>query len=104
MDINDTRTLHPDAYALQLAREMDKGARLRMYIPVTFERPWQGCELALRRCLGGLTTEQTGYLVDVLDADGDILDTVHLTKCAFDYLKRALKIRVDWELEPKRAK
>jgi hypothetical protein len=100
MDIHDTRTLDPNAYGLQLARVVDKGERFRYYLPVTFERPWNGCELCLRRArLFGLTTEQTGYIVDVLDAEGDILDTVGLTKPAFDYLKRVLKARVDWESE-----
>jgi hypothetical protein len=50
----------------------------------------------LRRCAacGWLKEDSSGLLVDVLDAQGDIIQDYPITKKGFEYLRRILKFRV----------
>jgi hypothetical protein len=82
----------PDgAVALQPVRLTSAGD-LRVYSAVTFPRdPYAGCERTVRilRGLGFLSTEDTSPLMlDVLDANGDIIADVPVTRRGFEYLRR----------------
>lgn len=87
------------AYALRPLRIFANGNGVH-YTGTTFpHNPYQGCELTLRRC------EAFGYLVpasneplpdlciDVLDKEGDILDTIGVTRDGFEYLRRTLRFK-----------
>ena len=88
--------LDADAVALQLVWVIPSRNRYRMYEPVTFPNGWAGCRHALNRAYvgGGPPTEDSNYLVDVLDANGDNIQTYTLTRKGFRYLQRQLNVRV----------
>lgn len=68
------------------------------YTATTFpKKPFQGCEITIRRCeaFGYLVPPQPGNLegdlfIDVLDIEGDILDTIGVTPDGWKYLRRVL--------------
>lgn len=69
------------------------------YTAAEFLRGRAGVELTLRRmeCFGMLI-HQPGQLegtrfVDVLDAQGDILNTIGVTRRGFEYMRRTLRFR-----------
>jgi len=71
------------------------------YTGTTFPaNPYAGCELTIRRmeCFGYLLPTAPGslegsYFVDVLDSQGDILETLAVTRQGFEYLRRVLRFR-----------
>lgn len=87
--------LKAEAVGLQCIRVVNQ--TIRKYTPVTFDNPYQGCEVYLRRCLafGYLEDDGEGYQVDVLDDQGDIIQDFPLTQAGFEYLRGQLKLK--WE-------
>lgn len=90
--------LHPDAHALGAARIVAPD-ELRIYTATTFPNdPWSGCNHMLRmlRATGGLArTEEDDYAVlDVFNADGDIVQDFALTRDGFRFAYRKLDWRV----------
>jgi len=91
--------LKPEAYALRPVRALKDG--FRYYEATTFpENPWQGCEVYLRRLafLGHLREdEEEGQeiVIDVLNANGDIIQDFPVSKQGFNLLRRWLKFKVD---------
>lgn len=84
------------AHALRPIRILEKQNEIRNYEATTFKNPLRGCRLYMNRC------KQMGWLkdggnlaIDVLDADGDILDTFPITRRGFNYLRGKLKFRVE---------
>ncbi len=70
------------------------------YTATSFVDPYRGCEITLRRMesCGLLEPRTDGPLrgsrfVDVLDEDGDILDTIGVTRHGFEYLRSKLRFR-----------
>lgn len=62
--------------------------------------PYRGCETQIRRmeCFGMLTKRDSGplqgrWFLDVLDADGDILDTLEVNDKGVRYMRRTLYSR-----------
>lgn len=89
-------TLHPGAVALRPVRVV--GEEFRFYEATTFpKRPWGGCEWTLRklRACGQLADDGSGIVLDVLDANHDVIQDFPLTKAGFEYLRRTLKFRVE---------
>jgi len=96
-------TLDPKAYALRPLRIRPKTDELILYTSTTFEPdPRAGIELLLRRMkVFGMLQGQPAkspiddLAVDVLDSEGDILQTFNLTPHGFEYLRAKLKFRVE---------
>ena len=73
---------------------------IRLYTATTFpQNPQAGCDMWLRR-LSGQIVEQSDFVLDVLNADGDIVQEICITKAGFEYLRRSLHFRR--ELTPRR--
>lgn len=88
--------LHPSAHALRPVRIV--GDCLRIYEATTFPRaPRGGCEMYLRRCaaVGYLKEDGAKILVDVLDANGDIVQDFPLTRRGLCYLRGQLRFKVE---------
>ena len=85
------------AHALRPMR-IDRDENPVHYTATTFpQNPYSGCEVTIRRmeCFGYLTRRegslQGTWFLDVLDADGDILDTLEVNKRGVEYLRRVLR-------------
>lgn len=71
------------------------------YEATTFTRdPYQGCELQIRRmeCFGMLTKREHGplqgtWFLDVLDEQGDILDTLEVNAQGVKYMRRTIGVK-----------
>lgn len=90
--------LPENAHALRAIRLVVKNNDIRNYTAVTFENPYQGCELWLRRCnaFGYLNVVDDAMTnIDVLDKKGDILETYPISRKGFNYLRRSLKFQVE---------
>jgi hypothetical protein len=86
------------AVALRPVRIDVKRDRFIYYEAMTFPKhPAAGCNMYLRRleACGLASASFSSVAVDVLDADGSILETVQITKDGFEYLRRQLRFRVD---------
>lgn len=88
--------LSPAAHALRPVRM--RGDEAVNYSATTFPQdPLGGCRLTLRRLeafgyLAGAPGDHLGNLwVDVLDAEGDILQEWPITRRGFEYLRRTLR-------------
>ena len=88
---------NPNAFALRAFRMDVKRNVFLNFEAVTFPNgPWAGCDVTLRRAaVCGITEESSDSLLglDVLDKDGDIVQTLSLSRNAFEYLRRTLKLR-----------
>lgn len=89
-------SLPKTAHALRPMR-IDRNEDPVHYEATTFPRdPYKGCALQIRRmeCFGHLTRRdgplQGAWFLDVLDADGDILDTLEVNACGVKYMRRTL--------------
>jgi hypothetical protein len=91
--MSDFLGLVPNAYALRLCRTIKSKNSFRLYDPVTFPKdPRGGCLLYLRRCQAfGYLVDDSPFVVDVLDANDDIIQDYSLTREGFNWLKRAIK-------------
>ena len=91
----DTIDLVPEAYALRLCRTLKD--RFRLYDPVTFPNdPRAGCDTYLRRCKAfGYVTDDSPFIVDILDENNDIVQDYCLTREGFNWLRRVLDTRVE---------
>lgn len=89
--------MNEKAHALRPVYMDVKANEFKNYEAVTFPNgPAAGCDLYLRQVgVFPKPTEKTPYTVDVLDADGDIIDEINLTREAFRYLCRRLKVKRD---------
>lgn len=66
------------------------------YEATTFPRnPYSGCEMYLRRCaaFGYLERDEGNLIIDVLNADGDIVQDFPINRKGFEYLRREFKFR-----------
>lgn len=101
---SDRCNVAENAYALTLFRGLANGDG-RAYTATTFPRnPWAGCERFIRiaRRVGWLTDDiDAAYgVLDVLDADGDIIqDFGVLDSRSFQQIKRRLDLRVESSVE-----
>jgi hypothetical protein len=93
-----TPPLPKNAYGLRAFRVIDE--EIRNYRPVTFRDTWAGFDTYLRRMkmFGMLAPSYTGFAVDALDRDGNILQTWSITERGLAYLRRELNLR----MEPRR--
>lgn len=85
-----------DAVALRPVRMNEKAQTFTFYEGTTFPRnPYGGCNLYLRRChaFGYLEADAGNLIVDVLNADGDIIQDFPITRKGFEYLRRTLKFK-----------
>lgn len=93
------KILKPEAFALRPVRVIGDG--FRYYEATTFPQdPWKGCELYLRRLafFGHLREdgkEGQEIVIDVLDANGDIIQDFPVTREGFRLLRRWLRFKVD---------
>lgn len=90
------------AVALRPVRVMVKQDTFRYYEATTFPKaPWSGCHRMLRKLavIGGISSEATDLVLDILDEEGDVIQDFNLTKKGFEYLRRTLKFKVDRRLE-----
>lgn len=86
------------AHALRPMR-IDRNENPIHYTGTTFpQNPHAGCELTIRRmeCFGYVLPPEPGNLkghlfVDILNSDGDILDTLAVTRDGFEYMRRTLR-------------
>lgn len=88
--------LSRDAVALRPVRMNRKRNTFTYYEGTTFPRdPFGGCSLYLRRCdaFGYLVRDEGDLLIDVLNADGDIVQDFPVSRKGFEYLRRSLKFR-----------
>jgi hypothetical protein len=90
--------VHEDAYALQCIRADHKNNQFIYYTAIRFPgRERDGIDTAIRRCLGGVTTDPKigDYAVlSIINKDEDEVQELYLTRPAFKYLQRTLKFRV----------
>jgi hypothetical protein len=89
-------SLPPNAHALRPMR-IDRNENPVHYPATTFPgRAFAGCELQIRRmeCFSMLTKRdgplQGSWFLDVLDEQGDILDTLEVNSKGVKYLRRTL--------------
>lgn len=89
-------SLPKTAHALRPMR-IDRHENPIHYEATTFPRgPYSGCELLVRRmeCFGMLTKRdgslQGSWFLDVLDEEGDILDTLEVSGNGVKYMRRTL--------------
>jgi len=89
------RMTHPQAVALRPVRMDERNNRFVNYEATTFPKnPRAGCEMYIRRLKAlGFIEKDSPLAVDVLDLDGDILDTIMISRRGFEYLRRQLKFR-----------
>lgn len=88
------------AYALRPMR-IDRRDDAIHYEAITFPRdPFQGCELQIRRmeAFGMLTKREQGplqgtWFLDVLDEQGDILDTLEVNAQGVKYMRRTIGVK-----------
>ena len=93
------QSLQKSAHALRPMR-IDRDESPVHYTATTFPlNPYNGCELLVRRmeCFGYLNRReghlQGRWFLDVLDADGDILDTLEVNQRGVGYLRSVLRFR-----------
>lgn len=89
-----------EAFALRPVRMLEKENTIREYSATTFPKdPRAGCEIWLRRCraLGFLKRDEGETCIDILNEQGDILDTVPINRRGFNYLRGKLKFVVEGE-------
>jgi len=97
---NTVPAVSNDAHALSLFRALQNGEP-RAYSATTFPRdPYQGCERMVRmaRAFGYLVAPHADCygVLDVLNADGDIVQDYAVTSAAaFAWLKKKLRIVVE---------
>ena len=93
---NSPINLSRKAHALRPVRFFSSKEEARYYNAVTFPNgARKGCELSLVRCeLFGKFDKNSDFLIDVLDANGDIIQDFGITKSGFEYLQRVLKFMV----------
>lgn len=86
--------LDQEAFAIRPVRVVS--GQLREYEAVTFpDNPWQGCEMWLRRCRAfGYLAGGEYAVIDILSANGDIIQDFQVSKDGFNYLRDKLKFRV----------
>ena len=89
-------SLPKTAHALRPMR-IDRDESPAHYEATTFPRdPYKGCELQIRRmeCFGMLTKRdgalQGSWFLDVLDVQGDILDTLEVNASGVKYMRRTM--------------
>lgn len=89
-------SLPKSAHALRPMR-IGRDENVVHYEATTFPNgPYEGCELTIRRmeCFGMLTKRdgalKGSWFLDVLDAEGDILDTLEVSKSGVAYMRRKL--------------
>lgn len=90
--------LDPRAHALRPVRAISGSNCFRFYEATTFPpNPFAGCHIWLRRCqaVGFLTEDAGNIVIDVLDANGDIVQDFPLTRPGLKYLRTKLKFKVD---------
>lgn len=89
--------LDRNAHALRPFRVDEKRNRFVHYEASTFPvDPRAGCDTIMRRAAvcGPVVENGDGQLgVDVLNADGDIVQTFSVSRGVFEYLRRTLKFR-----------
>lgn len=99
-----SRNLHPNAHALTAFRVLANGNG-RQYSATTFpQNPWQGCERFIRMCRAvgwiprpGAPAEDGYAVLDVIDADGDIIQDFPIRDAkAFQQIKRRLHLVVEF--------
>jgi len=86
----------PGAFALRAIRVSARRNMFINYEAITFPKdPAGGCDLYLRRArICGLAEGGEGPLgIDVLDRNGDIIQTFTVSRRAFEYLRRCLRFR-----------
>ena len=89
-------TISPLAHALRPFRMDVRRNEFINFTATTFPKnPQAGCEMYLRRAeIFGLIEDGDGPRgIDVLDCEGDILQTFTATPQAFNYLRHKLKFR-----------
>lgn len=93
-----SRSLQRTAHALRPMRI--HGTEPIHYEATTYlDNPYRGCETQIRRmeCFGMLTRRdgqlQGNWFLDVLDVDGDILDTLEVNSVGVKYMRRTLRMR-----------
>ena len=83
------------AIALQPIRMDEKRNRFIHYTPITWEtRPAANLDMYLRRlkaCGHIVEGKESPLAVDLLDEQGNILDTILINRKGFEYLRRKLK-------------
>jgi hypothetical protein len=100
MRLQIAASLPRTAHALRPMRIGRQGDAIH-YEATTFPSdPYQGCELQVRRmeCFGMLTRREQGplqgsWFLDVLDAEGDILDTLEVNAQGVKYMRRTLYMK-----------
>jgi len=94
--IGMAKMTNSDAFALRAFRMDAKRNQFLNYEAVTFpQSPFNGGDTALRRAaIIGIAEDTISlYGVDILNREGDILQTFGVTGNAFKYLRRTLKLR-----------
>ena len=89
-------TLPKSTHALRAFKVIADTDEIRNYFAVTFKNPWSGCDLYLRRLsvFGMIVPEYSGFAVDALDSNHDILETWNLTAEGLRYLRREWNLRM----------
>lgn len=100
--LNHGFVLDPCAYALRLVRVDEKRNEFLNYEAVTFPKgPWDGVELYLRRaCIKPKAATDSAYVVDILDAEGDIVQDFIVSQQQANYFKTKLKLRRERDADP----
>lgn len=93
MGVSSVRELPADTYALRPIRVA--GEALTVYEAVTFANdPRAEIGMWLRRLLWDARDDGSGYQLDILNEDGDIVADCPVTKQGFEYLRSRLHFRV----------
>ena len=85
------------AHAFRLVRANFKRNKITEYEAITFRSdPRISIDMYLRRArvAGSLQVPDSPYAIDILNADGDIIQDFQVEKGAFDYLRRTFKLKV----------
>lgn len=86
----------PEAYALRPVRTLVKQNAFRYYTATTFPGdPRGGCDLYLRRIRSHLRDTGDNMVIDILNADGDVIQDFPVDRAGFAYLRRVLRFRVE---------
>lgn len=99
-DTSELRRPPAGAIGLSAVRGLPGGA-MRQYTSIEFSRGWAGVERFIRilRAVGYIepcTPKDSYAVLDVIDADGDILDSYDLPHArAFKYVYRTLQLRIE---------
>lgn len=101
-----TKSEHPIAGSISKDAHALRPMRIgRDEIPIHYEAttfpkdPYVGCELLIRRMeVFGMLARRDGRLkgawfLDVLDSDGDILDTLEVNGAGVKYMRRTLRMK-----------